>query len=215
MKISPTLERLLAGALAIAAAMLWFSWRAAQKNSLDLKATLVEKNEVLMATQDALAKAQADIAETERQAAEIEAKTKTPAEILKSLPAYLPLPKPLDQTYFCQDAASGACSPPHSEEPDAPQLPAPETRIDIPQEDLKPLFDFSVQCQACENVVAKQKEALRLFAQEVDDLKAERDAAVKAAKGGGFWRRLKSNAHWFAIGGAAAAGALCGTGHCK
>lgn len=33
----------------------------------------------------------------------------------------------------------------------------------------------------------------------------ERDAAVKAAKGGGFLARLKRGAKWFAIGAAAEA----------
>ncbi|MGC1629293.1 MAG: hypothetical protein WA735_20745, partial [Candidatus Acidiferrales bacterium] len=43
----------------------------------------------------------------------------------------------------------------------------------------------------------------------------ERDAAITTAKGGTFWRRLRRNALWFAVGAGAGAVALCGTGHCR
>ena len=31
----------------------------------------------------------------------------------------------------------------------------------------------------------------------------QRDAALRAARGGGFWMRVKRNARWFGIGAAA------------
>ena len=37
---------------------------------------------------------------------------------------------------------------------------------------------------------------------KVSALAIERDAAVKAARGGGFWSRLRNGAKWFVIGGA-------------
>src|SRR6266699_3849605 len=37
---------------------------------------------------------------------------------------------------------------------------------------------------------------------KVSALKIERDAAVKAARGGGFWSRFRTGLKWFAIGGA-------------
>ena len=45
-------------------------------------------------------------------------------------------------------------------------------------------------------------EALRAFA--ISTI-AERDAAIRAARGGGFWSRLRRNAKWFAVGAATAA----------
>lgn len=194
-----------------------------------------------------------------------ETETKTPAQILKNLPSYLPLPKKLElpdakpsrESLFSANVYQRELSPVHKvhhavtpseksevvgslkevppqaevspldkegalsglqKEPASPPFPE-ETEsassIEIPQEDLKPLFDFSADCKACQITAAKQKQAIMLLGQEVESLRAERDAALNASKGGGFWSRLKSNAHWFAIGGAVAAGTLCATGHCK
>jgi hypothetical protein len=207
MNITPAAERILGVALAIAAVTLWSSWRAAQRNSDALKAVLAARAQEIVAEAKQIQALNGEIADANSAAAEVKEETRTPADIVKKLPLYLPLPKPIELSYVCDDVASGSCEPPHSAEPEAP--------IVIPPKDLPPLFQFSVDCHTCEVAMAKQKQAIMLLGQEVDALKAERNAAVKASKGGGFWSKLKENAHWFAIGGAAAAGAMCISGHCK
>lgn len=63
-----------------------------------------------------------------------------------------------------------------------------------------------------------------LLSQAADDITCQKDlkdtqekfkAAQTASRGGGFWRRLRSNAHFAIIGGVVTAGIVCGTGHCK
>jgi hypothetical protein len=242
MKISPLGERVLAGALALAAVMLWSSWRTAQRNSDAMKAVLAARAREIESDREQVEKLNSDIAKANESASRVEAETKKPAQILRKLPTYLPLPKPLEPAYRCTDVASSICLPTYLEPKspaDSPGMPglrhavndtafsgsttpdiqAPDDGsgppIVLPQEDLKPLFDFSAECKACQIVRDAQGREILLLGQEVEALKAERDAAVKASKGGRFWSRLKSNAHWFVIGGAVAAGAICATGHCK
>ena len=62
----------------------------------------------------------------------------------------------------------------------------------IPRTDLKPLYDFTLDCQACQ---AKLSVALI----------KERDAAVEIAKGGTAWHRVTRAAKWFLLGTAAGA----------
>jgi hypothetical protein len=77
----------------------------------------------------------------------------------------------------------------------------------IPAADLKPLYDYVQDCRACQAQLAAAKQ------DHVDDeaklaaMTRERDAAITAKKGGSFWRRLRSNAAWFAVGAATATAA--------
>lgn len=73
---------------------------------------------------------------------------------------------------------------------------------------MKPLFDFVQDCRACKVQLDAARADLSDEKSKSGALARERDAAVKAVKGGGFWTRLKRNAKWLAIGaviGAAAA----------
>jgi len=115
--------------------------------------------------------------------------TKTSADVIKRLPAaFSSLPEPV----------SVSVAPPSSG-PNAPEAPAV---ITVPQADLQPLFDQLEDCRACQEAIATAQQDLTDERAKVSALMIERDAAVKAARGGGFWSRLRSNAKWFAIGGA-------------
>jgi hypothetical protein len=114
---------------------------------------------------------------------------KNPTDIAKRLPAALsPLPQPV----------SVSLAPPASGS-DAPEAPA---IITVPQADLLPMFDHLEDCRACQERLATAQQDLNDERAKVSALTIERDAAVKAARGGGFWSRLRSNVKWFAIGGA-------------
>lgn len=100
--------------------------------------------------------------------------------------------------------------------------PAPAAIATIPQPDLPALRDYVESCKECsvrlqaeQEDLAGQQEQLRLAGERLSAVEKERDAALKAAKGGGFWHRLKNEFKWFAIGAGAGAAALCGSGHCK
>jgi hypothetical protein len=115
---------------------------------------------------------------------------KKPSDIVKRLPAaFPPLPRPLSVSL----APRG---------PDAAEAPS---IITVPQPDLKPLFDRLEDCLACQEQLAAAQQDLRDERAKVAALAIERDSAVKAARGGGFWIRLRAGAKWFAIGGAVGA----------
>lgn len=109
-----------------------------------------------------------------------------PNDIAARLPvAFPPLPHPLSIALA----------------PRAPDESEPPAVITVPQDDLKPLFDRLEDCRACQEQLATTQQDLRDERAKVSALTIERDAAVKAARGGGFWPRLRTAAKWFVIGG--------------
>jgi hypothetical protein len=129
--------------------------------------------------------------------------TKTSADVIKRLPAaFSPLPEPVSVSVA--RLSSG---------PDAPEAPEAPAIITVPQADLQPLFGRLEDCHACQEAIVTAKQDLTDERAKVSALMIERDAAVKAARGGGFWSRLRSNAKWFAIGGALGALAASAAHH--
>lgn len=82
----------------------------------------------------------------------------------------------------------------------------------IPASDLKPLYDYVQDCRACQAQLATAKQNSADDAAKLAAMTRERAAA---AKGGTFWRRFRRNIEWSAIGAAAGAATVCGTGHCR
>jgi hypothetical protein len=82
----------------------------------------------------------------------------------------------------------------------------------IPAADLKPLDNYVQDCRACQAEITIAKQNIADDIVKMAALTNERNAAVTAARGGTIWRRLRSNAIWFAVGAAvgAAAGASLG-----
>jgi hypothetical protein len=98
--------------------------------------------------------------------------------------------------------------------PPIPELPnAPEARI--PVADLKPLYDYVQDCRACQAQLAAARLDAADDAAKMNALTQERDAAIKALKGGSIGRRIRRNMVWFFAGAAAGAIAACGSGHCR
>lgn len=85
--------------------------------------------------------------------------------------------------------------------------------VEVSAEDLPKLRDTVERCEECdvrvhslEQDAASNAERLRLAGQQLTAVERERDAAMRAAKGGGWLTRVKRNAKWFAIGAVAAWG---------
>lgn len=70
----------------------------------------------------------------------------------------------------------------------------------LPSSDLKPLFDYVQDCRACQAKLATTQQDLADEQSKEKALVAQRGALIKAAKGGGFWKRVKHNAKWFGAG---------------
>jgi len=94
--------------------------------------------------------------------------------------------------------------------PATPENPTPPAAVSIPQAELPVLLDTIEKCIECdlklraaeEDSISKA-ERLRLAGEQMLAVQRQRDAALRAARGGGFWMRVKRNAKWFGIGAAA------------
>jgi type II secretory pathway pseudopilin PulG len=74
--------------------------------------------------------------------------------------------------------------------------------VKIPAADLRPLYDYMLDCKACQ---AKLSVAQADERSKTATLTKSRDAAVKAANGGSILQRTLRAAKWFALGAAAGA----------
>jgi type II secretory pathway pseudopilin PulG len=212
----------------ILAALAFHAWLASRDDQIRLQATLAAQKQLLDAADARKRDRATTLQDTLAQIDALKRATQTPAQILRDLPKYLSLPQPItlapadagnspsvpgkgitDQQGSGPSEKSGASASPASENlPDAPAAR-------IPAADLKPLYDFVQDCRACQAQLAAAKLNTADDATKIAALMRERDAAIKAAKGGGVWLRLRRNALWFIVGAGAGAVALCGTGHCR
>jgi hypothetical protein len=181
-------HKILAGlALALLAALgvVGSSWLSAHDAGIQLAAQLKADGEALkkLGEHEQILKAEAEsrIAQIQADAA----RQKTPAQIAQWIPQQLPgLPQPIQITIPKQE----------------PGQPLPPAEARIPQEDLQALKALISECQVCK-VEREQAQGQLADEQQKNKLLAgERDAAVKAAKGGGFWQRAKKAAKWLGIG---------------
>ncbi len=83
-----------------------------------------------------------------------------------------------------------------------------ESVAQMPLEDLKPLFDFVQDCRACKLRLDATQADLADEHAKITALKQQRDMALRAVRGGGFWSRVKHGAKWFVLGGAVGAAAV-------
>lgn len=205
----------IAGAIValVVAAILGGAWLGAREDAIRMKAT-VDAQQQLIATTAKQAKDLQD-AEVERDKltaanvavlAAAAAKQVTPAEIATWLPKQLAGPQPITFTIPTPTAAN----------------PTPNATASIPQADLPALRDQIEKCQECalklaasQADVSSRDERLTLAGEQLSAMSKERDAAVKASKGGGFWSRAKRTVKYVVIGIAIGAVAVCGSGHCK
>ncbi|HXJ11728.1 MAG TPA: hypothetical protein VNH19_05590, partial [Candidatus Limnocylindrales bacterium] len=80
-----------------------------------------------------------------------------------------------------------------------------QPKVNFPAADLKPLYDFAVECKACQAKLGAAQADLADEKMKSQALGRERDDALRAAKGGSVLRRIARAAKWFAIGAAAGA----------
>ncbi len=81
---------------------------------------------------------------------------------------------------------------------------APPAIIRVPQEDLKPLYDAVADCQICQAKLTAAQGDLSDERTKFAAATAERDAAIRVARGT-FWKRTRTAAKWIIIGAAAGA----------
>lgn len=207
----------------LVAALAFHAWLASRDEQQRLQSTIAAQKQLLDAADARERARETTLKATLAQIQQLKRTTQTPAQILRDLPKYLPLPQPVALVRPTDSAAAlpeqgteasekrpilplfvQSASPP-------PPLPATSASIattdlpsapvaQIPAADLKPLYDFVQDCRACQ---AKLSVAMQNAADDAAKFTAitrERDAAITAAKGGSFWRRLRRNTLWFVVG---------------
>lgn len=166
---------------------------------------------------------------------------KTAAQIAAWLPKQLPTPEPVEITVpksshaavsaqSSSNAASSSSAASQSSTAKSALQPAqnpagnslPPALATIPQVDLPSLRNYVESCKECQLSLATAQQdlqtkdqQLKLAGEELSAAEQQRDAALKALKGGSFWRRLAHDSKLLLIGGAISAGAFCASGHCR
>ena len=170
------------------------AWRADQRGRSQLAAELAATKQLLAAADARQHDRDAQLTQTLAALAAEKRTIVTPAQIVRELPHELSLPSPITlQSAPATPATPGLTT-------------ATPAQTVIPAEDLKPLYDFTIDCKACQAKLAAAQGDLADEQKKAAALTSERDQAVRIARGGSAWRRIGRAAKWFAIG--AAAGAL-------
>ncbi len=251
-----------------------YSWLESRADRAQLQATLAAQQQMIDLAESREHESAAELKISLDQIAALKRQVQTPAQIISSLPQYLPLPEPITlvpapraSTQQSSESISSALRPqrgiaaekgtvastaPRSSDshgtflPDSPaphrsaadvfsalkfeisnfkssraftapvkdaapprdaqspdQLATSSGNAEIPDADLKPLYDFVQDCRACQAQLAAANANLTDEQARSAALARERDAAVTAAKGGGFLRQLKRDAKWLTIGAVA------------
>jgi hypothetical protein len=168
-----------------AALLLADSWLGAHEDQVRLAATVDAQKSVIAAAERREQDRAEQLRDTLQQIESLKHAVQTPQQVVQAIPQYLPpLPVPIQ------------VEQPVTE----PGKPEPPPVVTIPPQDLKALYDFSADCAACQAERAALKGNLADEQTRVAAVTRERDAAVKAAQGGGFWQRARRAAKWLAIG---------------
>jgi len=199
-----TAERRVAAAamvIALGAGAIGFrSWLDERDARIEMAATISSQNSIITAAEKREQDRAQQLADSLKQIAELKSSVQTPQQVIREIPQFLPpLPQPLATIPATGPAGSATATGSAGQTAGkAGEVAAPDVRV--PSADLKPLFDFVQDCRACQaKLTAAQQDAQDEHAKS-DALKKERDAAVKAAKGGSVWTRTLRAAKWVAIG---------------
>ncbi|MBV9885194.1 MAG: hypothetical protein JO119_01470 [Acidobacteria bacterium] len=196
---------------AILAASLFVAWRAERNDRAKLAAELAAAQQSLTQATDRQQSRDADLLQTLATIAAQKRDVQTPRQILQALPQQILLPQPITQAPIpaaaTLSASSGALSPStgytSKEGPERPAKPAaPEPQVTIPTADLKPLYDFALDCKACQVKLTAAQADLSDEKSKTATLTKERDEAVRTAKGGSALQRAARATKWLLIGAA-------------
>jgi uncharacterized protein YoxC len=193
-------------AVLILLAIVGKSWTDSVRAQSELKTTMEAANKTIAAASTRETDRDKQLRKVIADIAELKNKVQTPAQALAALPAALPkLPEPI---VFAASSAEQSTSStlPSSGATTHPVLAGPPpTTVEIPQADLKPLYDAAEDCRACQTELSSAQADLADEKSQLTALTAQRDAALKQAKGGSFWARTRRAAKWLLIGAAAGA----------
>ena len=199
----------------ILAVTIFVSWQADRRDRAQLASQLAAAQKTIADASASQHDRDTLLTQTLAQIAAQKQSAATPAQLLKDLPGALSLPVPITLQPAGNSAAGETPNPTKGStaaqgqataRPDNP-IPKPGQDPDavLPAADLKPLYDFALDCKACQAKLAATQSDLTDEKTKTAALTKERNEAVTAAKGGSALRRIARAAKWFAIGAAAGA----------
>lgn len=175
-----------AGAALCMAVAVW-SFLGARKDQQRLAEVISQQKQSLAAASARQSSRDAALQDALAQIDRLKRTIQTPQQLVQEIPKYMPaLPQPI------------ALNLPQPTKDN----PAPVATATIPQTDLKPIFDAIQQCRADQLRLTTCQSDRADDARKLTAITTSRDAAIKAAKGGSFWRRTRTVAKWVVIGAA-------------
>lgn len=203
------------------------AWRADRRDRAQLAAELTATKQLLVAADARQRDRDSQLSQTLSALDAQKRAILTPSQIVQELAKNIPLPAPITlqapqtssvgatlgspATNTSNATASGASPVPTSGSSTTTTATSPQPKQKptagavIPAADLKPFYDFSLDCQACQARLSVAQNDLADEKAKTAGLTKERDDAIRVAKGGSAWRRFGRAAKWFAIGAAAGA----------
>jgi hypothetical protein len=183
------------------------AWRADRRDRAQLASELAATKKALADADARQRERDSQLAETLSGLATLKRTIVTPAQIVRDIPREISLPSPITLQSATPTNLTApqvpAASNSNAQGINAPQANLPQALI--PTEDLKPLYDFALDCKACQARLAAAQGDLSDEKTKIAALTRERDDALRIARGGTVWRRIARAAKWFAIGAVAGA----------
>lgn len=217
---------------AIIALAIVLAWQADRRDRAQVAAQLAAAQQTIAQAAASQKDRDAQLTQTLAQLTAEKQSNLTTAQLLQAVPQALGLPAPIalqtsspqNDSGHPQNAATNAQgNSPASASPAAPltaiidnPMPHPAASAAnavIPSADLRPLYDFALDCQACQAKLAASQGNLADERTKTAALTKERDAALRAAKGGSAMHRIARATKWFLIGAAAGAVAAKAASH--
>ena len=165
------------------------AWRADRRDRSQLESELATTKQLLAAADARQHDRDTQLAQSLAALAAEKRATVTPAQIIHDLPSQIPLPSPI----VLQPT------------PASPNSTSPQPNAVIPTEDLKPLYDFALDCKACQAKLTASQGDLTDERKKSAALAQERNDALRIARGGSTWHCIGRAAKWLLIGAAAGA----------
>lgn len=183
------------------------AWRGDRRDRAQLASELASTKKALADADTRQRERDSQLAETLSGLATLKRTIVTPSQILREIPREIPLPSPISlQSAAPTNSPSAQVSTePNSNSQAIQAAEAKQPQVLIPTEDLRPLYDFALDCKACQAKLSAAQNDLSDEKTKTAALTHERDDALRIARGGTVWRRISRAAKWFAIGAAAGA----------
>jgi hypothetical protein len=189
------------------------AWRAEQRDRAQLASELAATKKLLADADTRQHDRDAQLTQTLAELVKEKQSITTPIRIVRELPKEIPLPAPITlQTDQNKPASSAAKESPNTNSHNSSEPTANGKASDnqpalavIPQQDLKPLYDFALDCKACQAKLTAAQSDLTDEKTKTTALTRERDDALRIARGGSVWHRITRAAKWFTLGAAAGA----------